>query len=90
MILITRRFIVTIITTSIQQLSNLIRLLELRHETSDINIRFILMSNVYNLMSNLKVNDFRCLLHHGPPLPIPNREVKPDCADGTAVLIVGE
>ena len=48
------------------------------------------MSNVYNLMSILNVNDFRCLLHHGPPLPIPNREVKPDCADGTAVLTVGE
>ena len=22
-----------------------------------------------------------------PPLPIPNREVKPDCADGTAVFV---
>ena len=27
---------------------------------------------------------------HGPPLPIPNREVKPACADGTALLRVGE
>jgi hypothetical protein len=25
-----------------------------------------------------------------PPLPIPNREVKPACADGTASLNVGE
>ena len=41
--------------------------------------------------SKLKeINSFRCLQQHGPPLPIPNREVKPDCADGTAILIVGE
>ncbi len=38
----------------------------------------------------LLINSFRCLLQHGPPLPIPNREVKPACADGTAVLTVGE
>ena len=25
-----------------------------------------------------------------PPLPIPNREVKPSCADGTAEQNVGE
>ena len=28
----------------------------------------------------------RWLLRRGSPLPIPNREVKPDCADGTAVM----
>lgn len=27
--------------------------------------------------------DFRCLLRRGPPLTIPNREVKPASADGT-------
>ena len=31
-------------------------------------------------------NDLRWLLRRGSPLPIPNREVKPDCADGTAVM----
>ena len=30
-------------------------------------------------------NDLRWLLRRGSPLPIPNREVKPACADGTAV-----
>jgi hypothetical protein len=25
-------------------------------------------------------------LRRGSPLPFPNREVKPDCADGTAVM----
>ena len=25
-------------------------------------------------------------MRRGSPLPIPNREVKPDCADGTAVM----
>ena len=29
---------------------------------------------------------FWWLLRRGPPLPIPNREVKPACADGTAVM----
>ena len=29
-------------------------------------------------------NLLRWLLRRGSPLPIPNREVKPDCADGTA------
>jgi hypothetical protein len=31
-------------------------------------------------------NALRWLLRRGSPLPIPNREVKPDCADGTAVM----
>ena len=30
-------------------------------------------------------NDLRWLLRRGSPLPIPNREVKPACADGTAI-----
>ena len=34
--------------------------------------------------------DFRCLWRLGPPLTISNREVKPTCADGTALLRVGE
>jgi len=29
-------------------------------------------------------------LQQSPPLPIPNREVKTACADGTALLRVGE
>ena len=33
---------------------------------------------------NLFIMSFRCLLRCGPPLPIPNREVKPTSADGTA------
>ena len=48
---------------------------------------------IYKPKSNIRCNaayDFRCLLQHGPPLPIPNREVKPACADGTALLRVGE
>jgi hypothetical protein len=31
-------------------------------------------------------NPLRWLLRRGSPLPISNREVKPDCADGTAVM----
>ena len=31
-------------------------------------------------------NNPRWLLRRGSPLPIPNREVKPACADGTAIL----
>ena len=31
-------------------------------------------------------NNLRWLLRRGSPLPIPNREVKPACADGTAVM----
>ena len=30
--------------------------------------------------------NLRWLLRRGSPLPIPNREVKPACADGTAIL----
>ena len=30
-------------------------------------------------------NDLRWLLRRGSPLPIPNRVVKPACADGTAI-----
>ena len=37
-----------------------------------------------------ETKDFRCLWRLGPPLTIPNREVKPTCADGTALLRVGE
>ena len=33
---------------------------------------------------SLSIMSFRCLLRCGPPLPIPNREVKPTSADGTA------
>ena len=42
-----------------------------------INITVIAQSN-YNLL--------RWLLRRGSPLPIPNRVVKPACADGTAVM----
>ena len=41
------------------------------------NITIIAQSN-YNLL--------RWLLRRGSPLPIPNRVVKPACADGTAVM----
>ena len=43
-----------------------------------------------NSKFNIHHYDFRCLLQRGPPLPIPNREVKPVSADGTALLRVGE
>ena len=33
----------------------------------------------------MQFNLLRWLLRRGSPLPIPNREVKPDCADGTAI-----
>lgn len=46
-------------------------------ELSIVNYRIIVQSN-YNLL--------RWLLRRGSPLPIPNREVKPACADGTAVM----
>ena len=54
----------------------------LRYYVTDVyitinNITVIAQSN-YNLL--------RWLLRRGSPLPIPNRVVKPACADGTAVL----
>ena len=36
-------------------------------------------------LSGPLANDLRWLLRRGSPLPIPNREVKPACADGTAI-----
>ena len=41
--------------------------------------------NIGNSCSS-NYNLLRWLLRRGSPLPIPNREVKPDCADGTAVM----
>ena len=38
-----------------------------------------------NISSELDIKTFRCLYRWCPPLPIPNREVKPTRADGTAV-----
>lgn len=43
------------------------------------------MVNIGNNCSS-NYNLLRWLLRRGSPLPIPNREVKPDCADGTAVM----
>src|SRR6185503_16221874 len=40
-----------------------------------------LISNLQSLITKI----FRCLYRRCPPLPIPNREVKPARADGTAV-----
>src|SRR4051794_15949571 len=36
-----------------------------------------------SILQSIKI--FRCLYRRCPPLPIPNREVKPARADGTAV-----
>ena len=36
-------------------------------------------------LKTLRHKNLRWLLRRGSPLPIPNREVKPDCADGTAI-----
>jgi hypothetical protein len=41
------------------------------------------MSSLRPMATTLKI--FRCLYRRCPPLPIPNREVKPARADGTAV-----
>ena len=37
-------------------------------------------------IKNQQLTTLRWLLRRGSPLPIPNREVKPACADGTAVM----
>ena len=48
--------------------------------------------DVYTTINNITViaqsnyNLLRWLLRRGSPLPIPNRVVKPACADGTAVM----
>ena len=39
----------------------------------------------YLLLKTYNLKIFRCLYRRCPPLPIPNREVKPARADGTAV-----
>ena len=38
------------------------------------------------MIAQSNYNDLRWLLRRGSPLPIPNRVVKPACADGTAVM----
>ena len=43
------------------------------------------MFNYYCKCCPKQHNLLRWLLRRGSPLPIPNREVKPDCADGTAI-----
>jgi hypothetical protein len=44
-------------------------------------------SKTLDLMTlDFRLTTLRWLLRRGSPLPIPNRVVKPACADGTAVL----
>lgn len=56
------------------------------------NIKFIYLSMLrYSVTLSRYIGiplqtSLRWLLRRGSPLPIPNREVKPDCADGTAVM----
>ena len=38
------------------------------------------------MLKQVQHKNLRWLLRRGSPLPISNREVKPDCADGTAVM----
>jgi hypothetical protein len=51
-------------------------------------IQLIVISIRYANIEKLSkaTNLLRWLLQRGSPLPIPNREVKPACADGTAVM----
>src|SRR5690606_10661597 len=44
----------------------------------------IIMSTIYTLPGEAPADDLRWPWRRGPPLSIPNREVKPVCADGTA------
>ena len=44
----------------------------------------IIMSTILGIATSLRYKDFRWPWRRGPPLTIPNREVKPVCADGTA------
>jgi hypothetical protein len=44
-----------------------------------------IISTIMNSNVQLDIKTFRCLYRWCPPLPIPNREVKPTRADGTAV-----
>src|ERR1700744_842314 len=46
-------------------------------------MRLLLISDLH---SQSLITIFRCLYRRCPPLPIPNREVKPARADGTAVI----
>ena len=56
--------------------------------TKFLTIKATLRPNRY--VRHAKRENFRCLWRLGPPLTISNREVKPTCADGTALLRVGE
>ena len=48
-------------------------------------LRYYVMLSDTNRITHCKTT-LRWLLRRGSPLPIPNRVVKPACADGTAVM----
>ena len=49
------------------------------------NYEFRIMNYDLQIIAQSNYNLLRWLLRRGSPLPIPNREVKPACADGTAI-----
>ena len=50
------------------------------------NYEFEITNYDLQMIAQSNYNDLRWLLRRGSPLPIPNRVVKPACADGTAVM----
>ena len=54
----------------------------LRYYVTDVRISI----NNSTVIAQSNYNLLRWLLRRGSPLPIPNRVVKPACADGTAVM----
>ena len=50
------------------------------------NYEFIIRNYELKMIAQSNCNLLRWLLRRGSPLPIPNRVVKPACADGTAVM----
>ena len=50
------------------------------------NYEFIIRNYELKMIAQSNFNLLRWLLRRGSPLPIPNRVVKPACADGPAVM----
>ena len=69
-----------------KKLSKILKFLYLSMSRYCFNYGFIIRNYELKMIAQSNSNLLRWLLRRGSPLPIPNRVVKPACADGTAVM----
>ena len=69
-----------------ENLSKIVKFLYLSMSRYYCNYGFIIRNYELQVIAQSNYNLLRWLLRRGSPLPIPNRVVKPACADGTAVM----